>query len=221
MIIKDITRMNNASLDKSSLYMVSVSQKEARKKLNAKRAFVLIPDFLKYTRLISSQEYSECLKLFISNMKIGSNLMLNAKSVGSLIPMKGVFWPAVIEMSLVDLSSINNENIVISPYLIDMALQSGKFSLIKKIVKLARSKTNGKIGIWTRNANLLFLNSLKDLQIDFLIMPINSWGAGMRMDINDIMEKLAGIEIISDYSTHFANHPSSALSGSKGKSALI
>ena len=209
MKIKDITTENLglSSYDKDLFYLVRALQKNHRANIQNGKEILLLPDFVNYSRMLSAGKYVDCLKEFLRTMKIWKCTWLNIRNIFALLPMEGVFWSAALEMCLIELSSLKKDgNIVIHPFLIDLALHSGKERSIMKIIKSARHTTTGKVGIWTRNINYLFEKiNLQKIDVDFIITPFNKDGIGMRVDAETIEKTLKknNILLIRDYSTHF------------------
>jgi len=188
-------------------YLITSAQNKNNSTISPEKVFVLIPNFFKYTRLLASNKHKECLMEFKKNMNMINTSLLSLKNLPSLAPTKGIFWPAVLGMSLVDLSSIRKENnVVIHSSVVDLAFHTDKHKLIKKIISSARKLTNGKIGLWTLNSNLvLSKTSLRDLGIDFILTPLNEFKAGMKVNEENLVSRLKEEEItlVKDYVSHF------------------
>ncbi len=204
MKIKDITMEEAIKAEKGMNYLVVSSQK--RQHIESEKVFLLVPDFLKYSRLLASSKYLECMKEFKNNMGVKKNIWLHMSNVNAFFS-SDIFWTGVIEMCLVDLSSISNkENVIINPVIVDLALSAKKEEVLRKIIHLSKKSTSGKVGLWTRNFNLLLSNfNLEKSGLDFTVTPYNKFGAGMRVTEDLVKARLANykIKLIKDYASHF------------------
>lgn len=208
MKIKDITQEKEEFNPEKDLdYMVVSSQKNIKEKIDPEKTFLLLPNFVRYARFLSSGKYKECFDDFLRNMNLRKNIGLNIRNSFSLTPLSGFFWSAVIEMCLVDISSVNKKsNVIINPFIVDLAFYSGKQKVIKKIVSIAKKSVKGKVGIWTRNINLILpKTNLGDLGIDFIVTPYNKFRVGekIRRDILSKRLEEEKILLIKDYVSHF------------------
>jgi hypothetical protein len=208
MKIADLTNSDSfqGKFNESDFFLLSISQKKIRKAIPLKKQALLFPDFMSYSRKLSSGEYSQLVKSLLSTTNLFSLTWLNLRYSMPTVPLSGVFWSALIELSLSDISSANVPLYILHPTLVDLAIHSNKPSVIYKISKIIKRTKKGKLLIWSRNINhFLKIIDLNKLKFDGIIVPLNEFKAGQRNGDFLLEERFKDKIIISDYSSHFKN----------------